>query len=455
MATAWLIGAGFSWEFGMPLVGELTSEIRRLLTPEAMRKQNASAPPGHGYPSALIEEYVTVLERSDLHYEQLIGWLQTQSLSLPRTSDRAHLQKLAGALQDIVCRVLLANHKKHARVYPLVLPWFGGLAGHLPEQGPLWIFSLNHDVYVEMIGADLGIDVRCGYTGSSTTLLASDGKERVFDRLTREQIAAGHLDFGPPTRRGVNLVKLHGSLDVFGYDDDLKTFLRVRPASLSGAGWLAAIESAEMDMHALHEGQPYKVINEICTRDATGEIQFLHRTPVAGMLKFDRQLTYNAPVELLHYFARKLDDFDTLVVIGYGWGDAHINGPVETWLARRPEARVVVVNPGGLPPAMSPISTRCAVIKLSAAEYLSRQRWATFSRVDCLKRQFWLKARNNPEFGARFVNAMGEVRADAIAMIAGLVEAERQGEPRDAVLAKLPSIEAMLEILLARMGRDR
>lgn len=450
MATAWLLGAGFSWEFGMPLVWELTDEIRRLLTPEAVRRQIASAAPGHGYPQALVEEFLTVLGRSELHYEQIIGWLQTESLTRGRTADHQHLHRLTGALQDVVCRVLLANHKKYAATFPLALPWFAGLDDHLPAEEPLWIFSLNHDVYVEMIGADLGIDVQCGYAGRSITLLSSTGEERVFDQLTREEIAAGDLHFGPSNRRGVNLVKLHGSLDVFGYDE-LKTYLRVRPVAHGSTGWLTAVESIERDMHALHDGKRFPVIGEICTRDTTGEIQFLRRTVVAGMLKFDRQLTYNAPVELLRYFSRKLDDFDTLVVIGYSWSDAHVNGPVENWLTRRPKARVVVVNPRGLPPSMSAIADRCEVLPYGAAEYLSVHRWAKFLRLDCLKRQLRLKARRNPVFAASFAEAMGKLQTDAIAMVPGLVEAERQGASVDALAAKVPSLEAMLENVLRRL----
>jgi hypothetical protein len=448
MKTAWLIGAGFSYELGLPLVSELTSELRSLLTLETLRQENASAKPNHRHPLALLDEFAPVVQRPDLNYEQIIGWLQTQSLR--RHRERAELLKLAGAVQDVVGRLLLGHHLSKARLFQDVLPWFRGLENHLPEDGPLWIFSLNHDVCVEMLGAELGVEVNCGYGEPSAKLLTSTGEERVLDCLKREQLAAGVVNFGPPVPRRVNLVKLHGSLDVFGYDD-LTSYLRVRPASPSAAGWLAAIESAEKDLHALHDGQRYKTINEICTRDALGVIQFLRRTPVAGALKFDRKMTYNAPVEFIELFEQKLDDFDTLVVIGYGWGDAHINGPVEAWLARRPEARLIVVNPGGLPPAMDALSDRCEPRKVAAAEYVSMHRWSTFSKLDHLKRQLRSKFRTDPQCMTRFASGMRDLQGEMVALIPELVRLGSDGLSRQELKARAPSLETMLESVLARM----
>lgn len=452
MKTAWLIGAGFSCEFGLPLVSELTKEIRSLLTPETLRGVNSAARQGHGHPAALIDEFLLVLQRADLHYEQIIGWLQTESLRRPR--DREHLLKLAGAQQDFVSRLLLGHHTRSAPLFHLVLPWFRGLEDHLPEGGPLWVFSLNHDVCVEMLGAELGIDVRCGYGDPPTRLLTSTGEERTLDRLTRDTLATGALDFGPPGRRGVNLVKLHGSLDVFGYDD-LRAYLRVRPTTPTAAGWLAAIESAEADLHALHDGQRYKVINEICTRDAAGEIQFLCKTPVAGTLKFDRQMTYNAPVEFIEFFERKLDDFETLVVIGYGWGDAHVNRPIEAWLARRPQARLVVVNRSGLPAAMAAVADRCEPPTYNdAAEYVSKHRWASFSNVDHLQRRIRLTVRRDPTRMANLMGGANELKAEVLTMVPSLAGSLRDGMSREEIAAKAPSVETMLETLLARMGQE-
>jgi hypothetical protein len=454
MKTAWLIGAGFSYEFGMPLVSELTRELLSWLTPAKLRELNAGwTSRNDGHPPALIEEFASVLERGDLHYEQIIGWLQEEGLKPKRHKERRDLHKLAAMLQDCVGRLLLTRQLKRERLFQEVLPWFGGLADHVPDQAPLWVFSLNHDVCVEMLGAELGIDVRCGYKVATTKLLTSTGEERALDRLTREEIAAGTLDFGPPDRRGINLVKLHGSLDVFGYDE-LTEYLRIRPMSPGAAGWLEAIKSAENDFHALHDGQPFKVMNEICTRDITGEIQFLRRTPVAGMRKFDRQLTYNAPAELIAFFGRKLDDFDRLVVIGYGWGDKHINGPVEAWLAHRPEARIIVVNPGGLPAGMQPVANRCDVRSVPAAEYVSEHRWATISKADHLKRRLMLKVRHDPAYMNRCAGSMSAMQAEITnALVASLKDGHGRANDEE-LLARVPSFEVMLEKLLAHMERE-
>lgn len=452
MKSAWLIGAGFSYEFGLPLVAELTKQIRSVLTPETLRGVNSAARQGHGHPRQLIDEFLPVLQRADLHYEQIIGWLQTESLRRPR--EREHLLKLAEALQAFVSGLLVGYHTRNASLFRFVLPWFRGLEDHLPCDGPLWVFSLNHDICVEMVCAELGIDVSCGYGDPPERLLTSSGEERMLDRLSRETLASGALDFGSPGRRGVNLVKLHGSLDVFGYDD-LRAYLRVRPATPTAAGWLAAIESAEADMHALHNGQPYKVINEICARDAAGEIQFLRKTPVAGTLKFDRQMTYNAPVEFIEFFERKLDDFDTLVVIGYGWGDAHINGPIEAWLARRSQAHLVVVNPSGLPAGMAAVASRCEPLKIDAAEYVSKHRWTSFSNADRLKRRVRLMVRHDSTRTSSLMSGANALQAEWLAMVPAVARSLHDGMSHEEIAAKVPSVESMLETLLAHMGQQK
>jgi len=77
--VAWLIGAGFSFELAMPLVWELTGEIKAWLTSAHLHELNAGwRAQGGAIPGRIIEALDDRLRRDGVHYEQLIEWLQSE-----------------------------------------------------------------------------------------------------------------------------------------------------------------------------------------------------------------------------------------------------------------------------------------------------------------------------------------------------------------------------------------
>ena len=53
-------------------------------------------------------------------------------------------------------------------------------------------------------------------------------------------------------------------------------------------------------------------------------------------------------LRLLVAFEDKLKEIDDLVVIGYSFGDAHINSLVKSWLLERPGKCLSVINPSDI-----------------------------------------------------------------------------------------------------------
>src|SRR5215469_10394783 len=78
--TGLLLGAGASYEAGMPLVWELTSEIKDWLTPDKLRELNRGwrNRGDGGYSDEVVDDLISVLARDDLHYENILGHLETQ-----------------------------------------------------------------------------------------------------------------------------------------------------------------------------------------------------------------------------------------------------------------------------------------------------------------------------------------------------------------------------------------
>jgi hypothetical protein len=73
--TGLLLGAGASYEAGMPLLWELTAEIMNWLTPDKIRALNAGwRVQGGGYADGVINDLVLMLERPAVHYEAILGY---------------------------------------------------------------------------------------------------------------------------------------------------------------------------------------------------------------------------------------------------------------------------------------------------------------------------------------------------------------------------------------------
>jgi hypothetical protein len=74
------LGAGASFELGMPLIWHLTGEFKGYFTSAHLRKLNAGwRQQGGGYDDSVIELIIKLLRRNDLHYDNILGCLQTIS----------------------------------------------------------------------------------------------------------------------------------------------------------------------------------------------------------------------------------------------------------------------------------------------------------------------------------------------------------------------------------------
>ncbi len=382
-------------------------------------------------PSHVVDAFADRLSRTDEHYEGLIEWLQSEQFR--GSEDSHHYYALVGMLQDVVGEVLRSRHVKNAEYHRLSLPWFRGLEGAVPADAPLWVFSLNHDLHVEFLGIELGVPVAAGYTEErAVAFSAPDGRRVWFDRISRAELA--RFELGYPASRGINLVKLHGGLEVFAHKDGTE-LLRVRPDGHSVEAWTQALSGVE------NLGE--RISGIICVRDDSGVEQYLRRTVVTGGFKFDERAGYNAPGELIEFFARKLEDFDELVVIGYSWCDRHLNGPIETWLNGAAHRRVVNVDPRGLNVRADHLRTRVDERRVSTAEFLASFGVPTIDPGTIQLRDLRLHALGGGEAKVRFQEALARVmRKRASDAGAWLARQDLTGvEDAAALLARLTTEE--------------
>ena len=389
--TGLFLGAGASYEAGMPLAWGLTAELKAWLTPDKLRWLNESwRSQGGGCPDAVIDDFASVLARPDQHYESLLGYLETQFMRHSSTSEHYHY--LYSWLVDIVSYLLYLRHVNNVGSIHRRLSYYSGLSVLADHNRPLWIFSLNHDVIMEYLASSLGIPLNAGFTNEQVSLPRRNQQGKVIGTLKAEvllgdQLQNSAMPFFRHGTRGINLLKIHGALDVFTFRDG-KDLLRILPVGDCADGPLSALRAANEDLQNGPELR-VKASNEIVYADEAGEIQFLRRSLLAGAFKFNPRHTQVLPPRLIEHFRSNLNFLQTLVCIGYGFGDDHINVVIREWLEFSKERRLVIVAPGvtAVPATFLHVASQVELHSVNATDYLDSCAGIVRSRDEIIEKR--------------------------------------------------------------------
>ena len=225
-----LLGAGASYEAGMPLVWELTAELKSWLTPEKFRELNANCrQQGEGVPDAVENDFINVLSREDMHYESLLGFLEAQHSRNGHLGQPYH--RLYVWLIQIVYFILYNRHLNNCDFIARRLKFYEGLSTLVNQNTTLRVFSLNHDLIIELAAQHFKIPLFSGFGPSRMTFPCTDQRGHNSGEIEAEvllgvDLDAGKLHYPDPPERGIYLLKLHGALDQFAVNDG-KDFIRL------------------------------------------------------------------------------------------------------------------------------------------------------------------------------------------------------------------------------------
>ena len=382
--TGLFLGAGASYEIGMPLVQELTEEIYNWLTPDKFRSLNLSwRSQGGGYQDRILDDLISVLQRSDQHYESLLGYLEVQFNRSSPDSQEYH--GLYSWLVDLVYHILYWRHINNIDFIKRNSAYYDGITSFADSNRPLWIFSLNHDVIIECLCLKYGIPLNSGFTREIVHLPRRNSQGTVIGELRAEVLPGRYLEssgmpFFTHGVRGVNLLKIHGSLDVFTFRDgeDLLKFL---PIEDDIDGPLEALRSANQEL-VYRPDVPIRATNQIAYADRKGELQFLRRSLLAGAFKFNPRRTQVLPKQLLQHFRSYVNYVSRLVCIGYAFSDEHINRIIREWLEFDRDRRLEVVDPAvdAVPKPFLHIAAQVSLQKYATTEYLDGHAGIVHSR---------------------------------------------------------------------------
>lgn len=407
--TGLFLGAGASYEAGMPLVSGLTTEIKNWLTGEKLRSLNDSwRSLGGGYHEETINDFAAVLSRPDLHYENLLGHLEIQyRRRLPR-SDEFHA--LYSWLVEIVYHLLYFRHINNIDLIKSSLSNYKGLSNLAHQNNPLWVFSINHDLVIESLAIQLGIPLSSGFTDKIVSFPRRNQQGEIIGQLTAEVLPRDHLEsssmsFFHTGTFGINLLKIHGSLDVFAFRDG-NDLAKIKPLSESADGYLEALRATNEELQ-YQPKIPIRALNEIVYTDDTGEMQFLRRSLLAGAFKFDSKNSQVLPHRYLQFFKSYIDNLGSLICIGYGFGDDHVNSVIRGWLEFSEDRRLTIVDPGVdcIPPMCRHLAPQVELDSNTTGDYLDSRAGIIRSKNEILKKKLTSWFRKNPQTGlAEFVN---------------------------------------------------
>ena len=389
--TGLLLGAGASYDIGMPLATELTDELRDWLTPAKLKSLNAGwRRQGGGYSDETIDSLADVLVREDMTYEHILGHLQVEQA-------RANSQEQHGLLaflSEMLYALLKERHVLNISFIERAIRNLDGVKRFAEMQRPLWIFSLNHDLIVECLSAYSGVPLQCGYSEERVRLPRRDTVGSTVGEIEaivmrRADLLEGRLPFFEEGAVGINLLKVHGSLDEFAFNDG-QDLLKLAPAEASISAILSVLNLANEEVRFVDPRWPGGVVkgaNEIIYEDAEGEMQFLRRSLLGGMFKFQGQQRQTVPEELLGYFKSALNRLSALVCIGYGFGDTHINLAIREWLEFTSIRQLTIVDPAisCVPDSLLHLSPQIRMEAVTATDFLDREGGVTRSRQEQLE----------------------------------------------------------------------
>ena len=362
--NALLLGAGASFECGLPLIDELTVTLKNVLTIKKLKE----------YKPDFYDECIEMIQKmyqSNMHYESMVGYFEV----LSNHSHDNIIREMADSSRiyfiQAIHMLLLEQHVKNQLYCLHSINAFTGLKNLLNSDGPLWVFSLNHDLIMEMVFAKYAIPYKTGFWDSKRLNINSYSSKNTIlvEELTRKEIDANNFDFFRNRECGVNLIKLHGGLDIFAVNDG-KDYIKVVTEQNNPSSGLEAVKKIlDVDMQIANHDKTH-VTNTHCYLDDKNVIQFLRNSLLTGAHKFTDRNTQIIPPEFLSQFKLNINYADHLICIGYGFGDNHINKVITEWLSFNGRS-LTIVDPfrKDVPNCIAHLSLRVTIINKRTTEY--------------------------------------------------------------------------------------
>ncbi len=355
MRKGLLLGAGFSHDFGMPLVGELTEIFLAAFSPSETPRFTENLAHSQPYskdrpidPAAVragMEVVLRYKREAGSNYEALFGQLET--VPTRSQAERDSYNFLFATLSELVFTILSAYQAvSYELMYPVNRTWFSELRAFLSHD-ETWIFSLNHDLYVECLALDLGIPITYG---DVDTIAFPRSNLQPQDKVELSCCSLSQFQYDRPGwfrgTHGINLVRLHGGLAEFEYNDGA---VICNPSLKHASSSELMAELRRVESMAYYRGDGTRVGSsnhrDRVITGSDGGLDILSRPLRTGVNKYMKTTKVRPGEERLRLLDDALRQLDELTIIGYGLGDEHVNNRVLNAMVLNPQLRIRIVDP--------------------------------------------------------------------------------------------------------------
>lgn len=356
MAKGLLLGAGFSYDLGMPLASEFSDTLFSYFNLEKMtnlindmkdrRPYGDDKPLSEGTINKILEIVNSFYQSDKSNYERLFADIENMPVTGSDAQQTVHYY--LSVMRSIINELFLIYQLE---TYPCYLvnrekyKWF--FDGFTDDE--LWVLTLNHDILVEMLCIDYDIPLREGYLDIVQIPTSNRELDRciAFGKISATEKDISNLQYFNSSK-GVNLLKIHGGLNEYFQGDDKSGRNRLLfnlNAYKHSNEYLSQIERFAHMPHYYINNKAVRLGSEIAFSDANGMMQFMQPSILTGSKKYSQTLSSKAREEKIELFSTALEKIDELYIIGYSFGDKHINNRIVHAMHLNPQMKVVIVNP--------------------------------------------------------------------------------------------------------------
>lgn len=369
MKNVFLLGAGFSYQFGMPLASDLTKIFLSLFNekniPVLINGLSSQKPYGEDYPlnkNALKRAFDILLKYKNdpecNNYELVISEVYQLTKEYKYREDSKSYHFIYGYLYGKIHEILVLYQIFTFPLYKQNKEEYKRFGHLLSKDKETWVFTLNHDLYMEFLAKDFLIPITFGDTKKiSFRKDNAVNKERIinFSYSERTEISLKNKQYFQDVY-GINLVKLHGGLNELHYKDssficNLDLDVTDSLEMLKNFGDMMGMKNFAPDGREFHSDRDWLITN------MEYGIEIATKSMLTGSNKYSLTYSEKEDEEKLSLFSHVLKESDKLTIIGYGFNDEHINNKIIKASILNEKLKIKIVDPSGkFPKALSAVN---------------------------------------------------------------------------------------------------
>ncbi|EHI99767.1 hypothetical protein CDLVIII_3193 [Clostridium sp. DL-VIII] len=385
MKKAILIGAGFSYDLGFPLGKGLTKDLFSFFNKSKMDKfvsmWKKANPYGNDRPinesafDTFLQLYSNFIETDMNNYEDFIKLLQKNERERGNNQDyRDTYNYILSKFNSILNEFFWIYQKENYNILEKNLDMYRWLLKEY-SQNELWVLSLNHDVNIELMCIENKIPFTFGTKEEIQFPINNIELSNKISLLMHDRVKMKLNDMNfYKNEKGINLLKIHGGLNEFSFDDDKRILFIDMEKCETPIDYLEKIDTVMHKMQYFINGNPIRDEYEIVISDNNKEMQFLTPSILSGGYKYSITLNPKEGEEKIQLFSEILNEVDELTIFGYGFGDRHINDRIYNAMLINNKLKIIIVDPyiKSIPENLKPFeyNMRIRLAKCTTAQWI-------------------------------------------------------------------------------------